>query len=377
MSKIRIGVLFGGRSAEHEVSVRSARNVVAALDPKKYEITLIGIDKQGRWMLGDHGRLMLDSGAQPTVTEIATSREVVLLPRSEKPVLFPTGDLAPGEISKEAVLDVIFPVLHGPLGEDGTVQGLLRLADIPFVGPDVLGSAVGMDKEVMKRLLHEAGIPSARYVALRSYERSGVNYEQIFTTLGSPVFVKPANMGSSVGVSKAATIPELTRAIAHAFEYDRKVLVEEFIQGREIECAVLGNELPEASLPGEIIHGSQHEFYSYEAKYLDCEGQRIEIPANLPAETIAALRQLAVKVFEVLCCEGMSRVDFFVTAEGRVYVNEINTIPGFTNISMYPMLWQASGVSYSELINRLVKLALERHSQLRALKDRPEKSAQG
>jgi D-alanine-D-alanine ligase len=361
--KIRVGVIFGGKSAEHEVSVRSARNIIAALDKTKYEAVLVGIDREGRWHLGNEGRLMLAPG-QPTVDAISDKDNVMLAPavKSGSGSVVTAGSAAP-----LANLDVVFPVLHGPNGEDGTMQGLLKLAGIPFVGPSVLGSAVGMDKDVMKRLMRDAGIPIGRFEVLHARDRSSWSPEALLKSLGSPVFVKPANMGSSVGIRKASTAQELQSAVDFAFLFDRKVIIEAFIKGREIECAVLGNDTPKASLPGEIIAGHQHDFYSYEAKYVDCEGQRIEIPAKLPKGVAEEIQALAVKVFQVLCCEGMSRVDFFYTEDGRILVNEINTIPGFTNISMYPMMWKASGVEYSELIGKLIELALERHKAESAL----------
>jgi D-alanine-D-alanine ligase len=355
--KVRVGIIFGGKSAEHEVSVRSARNIIAALDKSKYEAVLVGIDREGCWHLGNEGRLMLAVG-QPTVDAISDKNDVLLAPatKSESAAVVSTGSAAP-----LANLDVVFPVLHGPNGEDGTMQGLLKLAGIPFVGPSVLGSAVGMDKDVMKRLLRDAGIPIGKFEVLHAREKSAWSPEAVLKSLGSPVFVKPANMGSSVGIRKATTAEELREAVEFAFTFDRKVIVEAFIKGREIECAVLGNDSPKASAPGEIIAGQQHDFYSYEAKYVDCEGQRIEIPANLPKGVAEEIQALAVRAFQVLCCEGMSRVDFFYTDDGRILVNEINTIPGFTNISMYPMMWKASGIEYSELIGKLIELAIERH----------------
>jgi D-alanine-D-alanine ligase len=260
-------------------------------------------------------------------------------------------------------LDVIFPALHGPYGEDGTVQGLLKLADIPFVGADVTGSAIGMDKDVMKRLLREAGIPTARFLVVR--RRGGLVYDEATSRLGSPLFVKPANLGSSVGITKVRDERQFETAMDLAFSYDTKVIVEESISGLEIECSVLGNEDPVASLPGQVI--PRHEFYSYEAKYIDEEGAVLKIPADLDRETVECVQRLAIEAFQTLCCEGMARVDFFVTDTGTILVNEINTIPGFTQISMYPKLWEASGLTYGELLDRLIELALERHKRGRSL----------
>lgn len=363
--RIRVGVLFGGESAEHEVSLQSAQNVVAALDPERYEPVLIGIDRRGAWHLADRSRFVLDA-SDPRSIHLPPAEESLALAPGRRAELVPSrsGDPLPP-------LDVVFPVLHGPMGEDGTVQGLLRLAHLPFVGPGVLGSAVGMDKDVAKRLLRDAGIAVAPFLTVR---RGGepVSWSQATAELGSPLFIKPANMGSSVGVSKAASEVEFERALESAFSYDTKILLEQSVTGRELECAVLGNERPEASVPGEVA--PRHEFYSYEAKYLDGEGADLRIPAELEPEVAARVRELSIDVFRTLCCEGMARVDVFLTTaasdawgEGELVVNEINTIPGFTRISMYPKLWEATGVPYPELIDRLIGLAIERHERDRAL----------
>ncbi|MCL2805027.1 MAG: D-alanine--D-alanine ligase [Treponema sp.] len=315
----KIGLLFGGKSAEHEISLLSANNILEAMDRKKFDPVLIKIEKNGKWQMND---------------------------------IFQC--------------DVIFPILHGPFGEDGTIQGLLKLADIPFVGPGVLGSAAGMDKDVMKRLLRDAQIPIGKFLVL-NYNQT-MSFTEIEAALGSPVFVKPANMGSSVGISKVRNEAELAAALKEAFLYDTKVIMEEFIPGREIECAVLGNEDPIASVPGEII--PSHDFYSYDAKYLDEKGAVLHIPAKFEAaqETEKRIQELAVKVFKVLCCEGLSRVDFFLKNNGELIVNEINTMPGFTRISMYPKMWEASGISYTELITRLIELAISRFERDQKLK---------
>lgn len=362
--KLRVAILFGGKSAEHEVSLQSARNVANALDKNKYETVLIGIAKGGAWLApGISARYLALASNKPSKAP-EKSREVVMMAPSGGGIL--TRDS--GEI--EGKIDVVFPVLHGPFGEDGTVQGLLKLADVPFVGAGVLGSAVGMDKDVMKRLLRDAGIPIAKFVVVRTGEK--VKFADIKKQLGLPaqaglpMFVKPANLGSSVGVSKVRDESEFIAALAHAFAFDTKVLIEEFIDGREIECSVLGNENPVASVPGELVIKS--EFYSYEAKYLDADAMVPEIPANLPKSTTKRIQDMAVAAFKVLSCEGMGRVDFFLAKDGRILVNEINTIPGFTNISMYPKMWEASGLSYSKLIDRLIELAIERHAREKKLK---------
>ncbi|MEI6650859.1 MAG: D-alanine--D-alanine ligase [Candidatus Moraniibacteriota bacterium] len=349
--KIRVGILFGGKSAEHEVSLRSAKSVLDALDRDRYEPVLIGIGKDGKWQSVDIKSLPEGESLLIGTTSEATA----LLPSSAGEL---SGSVPTGRI------DVVFPVLHGPLGEDGTVQGLLRLADVPFVGPDVLGSAVGMDKDVMKRLLNEAGIRNAKGLVFRSHE--AVSFDDVKVALGMPVFVKPANLGSSVGVSKAVDEASFRAAVDEAFRYDTKIIVEEAIVGRELECAILGNELPIASLPGEVIPHA--EFYSYEAKYIDADGAGLEIPARLDAETIKRIQDIAIRTFMTLECEGMSRVDCFLREDGEILVNEINTIPGFTSISMYPKLWEESGIGYSELIDRLIRLAIERHERNRKLR---------
>jgi len=271
-----------------------------------------------------------------------------------------SGEQKPGR------LDIIFPVSHGRFGEDGTVSGLLKLANIAFVGAGVLGSAVGMDKDVMKRLLRDAGIPIGRFITVNRYSSKEISFEDARAELGLPLFVKPANLGSSVGIHKVTERAAFERAVRDAFNYDNKILIEEFIMGREIECSVLGNENPIASVPGEIL--PRHEFYSYEAKYLDENGAVLDIPAKLPPATSERIRQLAIKTFSTLCCEGMARVDFFLRNGEEIIVNEINTIPGFTRISMYPKLWEATGISYSELIDRLIQLAIERFEREKRLK---------
>jgi D-alanine-D-alanine ligase len=341
--KIRVGILFGGKSAEHEISLQSARNVVEAIDKSKYEPVLIGIDKTGRWLL--------DSGSQKLLASIVNSGDsIALIPQSDGQITHLANRSGSGKV------DVIFPVLHGPFGEDGTVQGLLKLANVPFVGASVLGSAIGMDKDVMKRLLRDADIPIGHFRTCLYGETP--EYAGVVSELGLPLFVKPANLGSSVGISKVHDEQEYVRAMSEAFRFDRKLLIEEFIPGREIECAVLGNEEPVASVPGEIH--PQHEFYSYEAKYQDEHGAILDIPAKLDPATVRRVQALAVKTFQVLCCEGMARVDSFLCNDGSLLVNEINTIPGFTAISMYPKLWAASGISYTELIDRLIQLAIDR-----------------
>ncbi len=357
IKKLRIGVLFGGKSAEHEVSLISAKNVISALDKKKYDIVPIGINKYGRWLLGEGQNYLLNSFDIKSI-KINNSNKVVSLYAEGGGTLTPIGG---NKISEK--IDVVFPLLHGPFGEDGSMQGLLKIAGVPFIGPSVLGSAVGMDKDVMKRLLRDSGIPIGKFIVLKT--ENPMSIEKVKSELGLPIFVKPANMGSSVGVSKVKTKKEYIDAIKVAFKYDTKIVLEQNITGREIECAVLGNENPVASIPGEIIPGQ--EFYSYNAKYVDSTSVA-EIPAKINKNTIKKIQELAVKTFKVLECEGMARVDFFLKDTGEVLVNEINTIPGFTDISMYPKLWEASGVPLPKLLDILIDLAVKRFKREQKLK---------
>lgn len=361
--KIKVGILMGGKSAEHEVSLLSAQSVIHALDQEKYQITIIAISKMGVWFLYDNIETCLEHPDDPKKIQLKPSKKPVTLLSNEK------GAFLESLSGEEPIhLDVIFPVLHGPNGEDGTIQGLLQLNNIAFVGPGVLGAAVAMDKDVMKRLFIQANLPTARcrIVTVHEYQANLCHYEDIERTLGVPFFVKPANLGSSVGVSKIKNKEEFKIKIDFAFQFDHKIIIEEYIAGREIECSVLGNELPQASLPGELI--PQHEFYSYEAKYLDSQGALFEIPAALDKEQISVIQTLAIKAYQTLCCEGMARVDMFLEKGGRVLLNEVNTIPGFTKISMYPKMWAASGLPYPELIDKLITLAIDRFKRQQTLK---------
>jgi len=361
--KLRVGILFGGKSAEHEVSLQSAKNIFDAIDREKYEPILIGIDKSGRWLLNDESNFLLNAN-DPKRIRLNTSSDAVALVPQSKGTISNLSALKNGSANNSAI-DVIFPVLHGPFGEDGTVQGLLKLADIPFVGSGVLASAVGMDKDVMKRLLRDAGLPIGKFRSLRA-DDDVPSYEEVSSELGSPVFIKPANMGSSVGVSKVKKQRDYLPALRDAFEYDTKAVIEEFIPGRELECSVLGGNEIMASIPGEVK--SRHEFYSYNAKYIDKKGAELIIPAKVPVETIQRVQELAIAVFKTLCCDGLARVDFFLKEDGNIIVNEINTMPGFTKISMYPKLWEVSGMSYTQLIDKLIGFALERFEKDRQLK---------
>ncbi len=353
MSRIRVAILFGGRSAEHDVSIISAKAVHAHLDPRAYETVSFYIGRDGRWK----------SVASPAVSRSA-------LERGKRAAFLPWDSPAD---PRGGGIDIYFPVLHGPYGEDGTIQGLLEMADVPYVGAGVLGSAVGMDKAVMKTLFRAHGIPTVEHVILTEPEwraRPAEALARIRTKLRRPLFVKPANLGSSVGVTKVSGFGGVAEAIERALMYDRKVVVERGVRGREIECSVLGNDDPRASLPGEVF--PHNEFYDYADKYLDGK-TRFDIPAVLPAADIRRIRSLAVRAFKACDAAGMARVDFFLEAgTNRALVNEINTIPGFTSISMYPKLWEVSGLPFSRLVERLIELGFERH---RAKKRRVERDA--
>jgi D-alanine-D-alanine ligase len=365
VKKTRVVILFGGRSAEHEVSLCSARNVFMALDRDRYEPVLVGIDKQGRWRI-EPEQTLLNAQGDPRLVRLAAVEKTLLVP------VYPEND-SQLDVARSVLRhdDVVFPVLHGTYGEDGTVQGLLELADIAYVGPGHLGSAVGMDKDVAKRLLDQAGIPVVPWRLAKAIEwkRDRAAVLARASELGFPCFVKPANAGSSVGVSKVKSAAELEPALRAAFDFDTKVLIEAAIDAREVEVAVLGNDEPQASIPAEIVVHHKDGFYSYDAKYVDADGSEAKIPANLSPEATERVRQLAVRTFLCLELAGMSRVDFFVDRKtNALYVNEVNTIPGFTAISMYPKLWGVSGVPVKELVSRLIDLAIERRQARRALK---------
>jgi D-alanine-D-alanine ligase len=356
--KIRVGVLYGGRSAEHEVSVVSARGVMEALDRSKYEVVPIAITKGGRWMLPEKTPAELEApkGSLPGTGEAGTG---VALTREGG-----EAELKPLEGSGGlGTIDVVFPVLHGPYGEDGTVQGMLELAGVPYVGAGVLASALGMDKEMQKQLFVSRGLPvvTNMHVHAEDWARGAESLlEMAEDGIGFPCFTKPARMGSSIGVSKCGTVEELRAGLELALTHDRKALVEKAIIGRELECAVLGNNEPEASIVGEIVPA--HDFYDFEAKYID-SGSELKIPAPIPDDIAEEIRRLAIEAFRAIDCAGMARVDFFYDeGRGAIFLNEINTIPGFTPISMYPKLWEASGIPYSKLIDRLIELALENAS---------------
>jgi D-alanine-D-alanine ligase len=362
--KITVGLLFGGRSAEHEVSRASAANILRALNPDRYEVSLIGIAKDGRWLVCDAGNGAGTGAAALTIPDKAP--QIGLIPGGRGDFMVCSGD-QPGS---GAVMrfDVMFPVLHGPNGEDGTVQGALELADVPFVGSAVIGSAVAMDKDVAKRLMRDAGLPVVPFITITASAR--IDYAAAVTALGATdLFVKPANLGSSVGVSRARSAEEFSASCELAFRYDHKILVELGVNGaREIECSVLeeADGRIRASGLGEIVPASKHGFYSYQAKYIDADGAALQIPAELSPHQGRRLQELAVEAFRLLGCEGLARVDFFVKGD-EIFVNELNTLPGFTSISMYPKLWEESGLSQTDLMDRLIAHAFARHARRRTL----------
>jgi D-alanine-D-alanine ligase len=359
--RLRVGILFGGRSGEHEVSLISAASVMQALDPEKYEAVPIGITKDGRWLAGTAAHKMLP----PVLSEVLRSGESVMLSADPNVAAMVPVGASRSDTGRDALhVDVVFPVLHGTYGEDGTVQGLLDLAGLPYVGSGVLGSAVGMDKDMQKRLFLQAKLPVVDFLAITraEWEKSRAKVlRAIRKKFRFPVFVKPATLGSSVGMTKAHDAKELAAAMDFAAEFAQKIVVERSIKGREIELSVLGNDDPKASIPGEIV--PHREFYDYAAKYLE-EGTRLLIPAKLNRAQIKRFQEYAVRAFRALECLGMARVDFFLEHRtGRIYLNEINTIPGFTSISMYPKLWEASGIPYRDLLGRLIDLALAQHRE--------------
>ncbi len=339
-NKITVAVLFGGKSAEHEVSLASAKNVLNAIDRAKYEVVEIKIDKEGKWWVDNQPVVLSQNFGEGKIINQRTAEVIV-------------------------TVDVVFPVLHGPYGEDGTLQGLVKMAGLPCVGPGTLSSSVCMDKDIAKRLFRDAGIDIADFVTIRKSEKNRIGYDDIVKKLGNELFVKPANMGSSVGVSFTDTKEKFEEALKEAFLYDDKVIVEEKVIGREIECAVLGNDFPKSSAPGEII--PTKSFYSYESKYLDEDDARLDVPAKLPEELIEPIKAIAVKAYQCLECKGLSRVDMFLTPDNRMIINEINTLPGFTKISMYPKLWDYSGIPQTALVDQLIQLAIDEFEHQKGL----------
>jgi D-alanine-D-alanine ligase len=352
--KICIALFFGGQSSEHEVSIQSAKNIFIALDAEKYQAILIYISKAGRFFVCQSSDLVHTHAITETAEDILQDEEneiaVVMGGRGKCIYVH--------DSQKELHIDCAFPILHGTFGEDGSIQGLFKMAGIPFVGSGILGSAVGMDKDVAKRLLRDGGFSIAKFIVIKKHEIETIDFQNIQKKLGLPLFVKPANAGSSIGVSKVTNKEEFFQAVKDAFQYDTKILVEEAIVGQEIECAVLGNDNPKASALGEVI--PTHGFYSYKAKYIDSDGAVLKIPANIISEILVQnIQTIAVDVFKCLECAGITRVDFFVTKESKIYINEVNTIPGFTSISMYPKLWEVSGIGYNKLLDTIIEFGME------------------
>lgn len=360
MKKNTVGVMFGGRSAEHEVSLVSAYNVISSMSKEKYEIIPIGVGKDGSCVYFNRTGYILDPQDVKNV-RLADWGIPIYFKFGKDSRIFSVGEKY---FSKK--LDVVFPVLHGTFGEDGTIQGLFSLADTPFVGPGVAGSAIGIDKDITKRLWRDAGLPIADFLVFRKCELEAIRYRSVVEKLGLPFFVKPACAGSSVGVHKISTASQFQSALQDAFSYSDKVLIESMVEGKEIECSVLGNESPVVSLPGAVV--PTHDFYSYDAKYVDEHGAFFEIPAVLPKKVVKNIQKVALDAYKVLGLEGMARVDGFLTPKGKFILNEVNTIPGFTNISMYPKLWEVSGLPFPKLVDRLIDLAIARHGRERLIK---------
>lgn len=341
-------VLCGGQSTEHDISLLSAKNVIEKLDPKKYRVSVVKIEQDGVWHYFKNPEDYFSHARRDKSTSLPPNL-IQIIPGNKNPF---------SANNQPVPVDCVFPVLHGTNGEDGTMQGLLEIVQVPYVGADCLGSAIGMDKEVLKRLLRDANLPVVDRCLFRKSDAQKINYADVTQQLGKTVFVKPNSLGSAVGVKKAVDEKSFYEAVQNAFRYDEYILIEKAIMGREIECSVLGNENPKSSLPGEIIKHT--EFYSYDAKYLDDAAATVKTPADLSPELIAQFQSLAVKAYQTLRCLGMARVDFFLDHNNQIYINEINTIPGFTNISMYPKNWEASGLSYSALLDELISLAMQR-----------------
>lgn len=354
--KIKLGLIFGGKSSEHEVSIQSAKSIYSAINKDTYDTVLIGIDKNGDWYIVDEDFMVSESNVENASLIVAPQNQIALVPVNNSNIIINLN-------TKESLgkLDVAFSIIHGTMGEDGGIQGYFNVLNLPFIGCDTIGSAIGMDKDVAKRLLIEANIPVAKYVVIDDPVNGIDDASDEIYSLGLPLFVKPANAGSSVGIKKVKTIEELNDAVNYAFKFDSKVIIEEYINGREIECSILGNKDLIASVPGEII--ANHEFYSYEAKYIDKNGADLNIPADLPEDIVKKVQNLAKQTFKTLCGKGMARVDMFLTQQNELYINEVNTLPGFTNISMYPKLLQLNGINFTELIDRLIELAIEHHNE--------------
>lgn len=360
MSKpLRLLALCGGQSAEHEISIISANNILSALDPQKYILSIVYITRHGKWYWIDDVAAFLDKGPAQLISDNRVEPVTVAMGNKNTPIISLNNP------NKRFGVDCVFPILHGPMGEDGAMQGLLELLNVPYVGAGVSGSAICMEKDITKRLIQFAGLPTCDWICFAEADINDATYDTVRERLGDVVFVKPVNLGSSVGISKVDNQADFDSAISKAFRFDQKIIVEAYVPGREIEVSVLGNDDPVASLPGELI--IQHDFYSYDAKYVDPNGAQPQTPADLPENLVQTFQQYAAQAYKTLHCQGMARVDFFLTKGGDIFINEVNTIPGFTDISMYPKNWDVSGLSYAQLLDDLIQLALGRYERTQRL----------
>jgi D-alanine-D-alanine ligase len=348
--KKKVAILYGGRSVEHGVSINSARNIFEFLDKNKFEPVPIGIDKKGQWFLTDGVDKEMEKGKALAIQLNPNKPEFIVVDGGQR-----------------FSVDIVFPVLHGTDGEDGSIQGMIKAMNLPLVGTGVLGSALSMNKIIAKRLLQEAGLPVSEFLTFRYEEKDKISFNAISKKLGLPFMVKAASLGSSVGVTKVSSKKDFQKAVDEAFKYDNEMLAEKFIVGREIECAILGNDPPEASYPGEIVISKKYEFYTFDAKYVDPDAVRIDVPAKLSKPVAERIRKVCVKAYQTLHCEDFSRIDLFLDKKGKIYINEINSIPGFTNSSMYPMMWKERGVNFTKLISRLLNLAQQRYNRSKRL----------
>lgn len=348
--KLNIAILYGGRSVEHEISIRSAKNVVANIDTAAFSVVLLGIDKHGSWYLNRSIDDKIKSGAPVSLNLDASAPHLI-----------------ENKSGRSITIDVVFPVLHGTDGEDGSIQGLFKAMDLPLMGSGVLGSAISMDKIISKKILKECGIPVAAYLEFNKAQKAGIQFDEVVQQVGLPFMIKSAALGSSVGVSMIKSEMDFSAALEDSFKYGDKVIIEQFIKGRELECAVMGNEHPIASVPGEIVLVKDYDFYTYEAKYLDKEATKIILPAEVDETMTEEIKRISILAYQALRCEDFARVDLFLTEDGSVIINEINTIPGFTNASMFPLMWQKMDYSYPALISKLISLCMKRHSASKGL----------
>jgi len=349
-NKIKVALIFGGKSVEHEISIRSAKNVASQIDRNKFDVILLGISKKGTWYLVDAVESDMEKGSPVAISLNAASPTII-----------------DHQNNRTFSIDVAFPILHGTDGEDGGVQGLFKALSVPVVGSGVLGSAVSMDKVISKRILRESGVPVANYLSFSKSEKDSIRYSRVVAKLGLPFMIKSASLGSSVGVSKVKNETDFAKAIDEGFKYDSTIIMEQFIKGRELECAVIGNSEPKAAMPCEVVLVKDYEFYTYTAKYLDDDAVRIDLPAKIDEQSMEKIRSAAIEAYKALRCEDFARVDLFLTQEGKVFINEINTIPGFTSVSMFPMMWQHMGMSYVDLITELIQQCLERNAAQKSL----------